>query len=710
MNGLLGVLGTGFDLLLVVLGFGLVVFIHELGHFVAARWAGIRVLAFAIGFGPALCSYRKGLGWRRGSSTKEHEELVKASAGGQEPASERVSPTEYRINALPFGGYVKMLGQEDLDPGAVSAAPDSYQSAKPWKRMIVISAGVVMNVVLAAFLFIIVFLVGLDVEPAKIGSVAPGSPADTAVALNADELGVDEAGLRPGDVVTRSNDRPPNSFQDLVLASAMGGPKRPVRFEVERAGFSEPLRFRITPERGRLSGLYEIGITPFRSARLFDVESEAEQELLGERLAEIGAGGVEPGMTLARIDGFEVERGAHQLVEAARDSGGEPLALEFESDDGRTVEVSMSPEPELRTDLVQAPGDEDVVALEHVLGLTPVLRVGEAQDKSHKQGLRDGDVFVRLGSVEYPSIVQGIMEIRANRGRVVSAVVLREDDAGDVREVPLKLRVSSAGQVGFWVSDTARSSTLLARPPTTLQTIEGEEYEPAARTLIDHPGARIREVAGEAVETLAEARMVLDRATRGEQAPVTVDVVVELPLRDEQGEAITTLEEWTLDEGALSRLRELAWTSSFPLGLFAPEQKELKAEGPFHAVWMGVEETHRVMMTTYATFERLFAGTVKVEHLKGPVGIAHVGTRIASKGFIWLLFFLAIISVNLAVINFLPLPIVDGGQFLMIVWEQVRGRPMPIPVQNAITLAGLVLIGTLFVIVTFNDVRGLLGG
>jgi len=223
---------------------------------------------------------------------------------------------------------VKMLGQEDLDPGAVSAAPDSYQSAKPWKRMIVISAGVVMNVVLAAFLFIIVFLVGLDVEPAKIGSVAPGSPADTAVALNADELGVDEAGLRPGDVVTRSNDRPPNSFQDLVLASAMGGPKRPVRFEVERAGFSEPLRFRITPERGRLSGLYEIGITPFRSARLFDVESEAEQELLGERLAEIGAGGVEPGMTFTRIDGVEVERGAHQLAEAARDSGGEPLALE----------------------------------------------------------------------------------------------------------------------------------------------------------------------------------------------------------------------------------------------------------------------------------------------------------------------------------------------------------------------------------------------
>ncbi|MEZ6318389.1 MAG: site-2 protease family protein [Phycisphaerales bacterium] len=67
------------------------------------------------------------------------------------------------------------------------------------------------------------------------------------------------------------------------------------------------------------------------------------------------------------------------------------------------------------------------------------------------------------------------------------------------------------------------------------------------------------------------------------------------------------------------------------------------------------------------------------------------------------------ISVNLAVINFLPLPIVDGGQFLMLVYEQVRGRPVPILVQNAVTLAGLVLIGGAFLFVTFNDVKSLFG-
>ena len=82
-------------------------------------------------------------------------------------------------------------------------------------------------------------------------------------------------------------------------------------------------------------------------------------------------------------------------------------------------------------------------------------------------------------------------------------------------------------------------------------------------------------------------------------------------------------------------------------------------------------------------------GTVKAEHLEGPVGIAHLGTMIADRGFIWVMFFLGLISVNLAVINFLPLPIVDGGQFLMLCYEGLRSRPAPTPAPPAATLAGL---------------------
>ncbi len=112
-------LTTILDLALVIVAFGMIIFFHELGHFLAARWAGIRVLAFALGFGPAAFSWRRGLGLRKGSSSEEYQQrLAMATAGG-------ISPTEYRLNYLPFGGYVKMLGQEDLNPEATSEETDS---------------------------------------------------------------------------------------------------------------------------------------------------------------------------------------------------------------------------------------------------------------------------------------------------------------------------------------------------------------------------------------------------------------------------------------------------------------------------------------------------------------------------------------------------------------------------------------------------------
>src|SRR5579862_6050839 len=113
MAAFLDALSSVPDLLLVVLGFSAIIIIHEAGHFFAARWAGIRVLAFAVGFGPALVSYRKGLGLRKGSSEPEYNKLksddVKNRTGAVDSTSAAsrtagISSTEYRLNCLPFGG------------------------------------------------------------------------------------------------------------------------------------------------------------------------------------------------------------------------------------------------------------------------------------------------------------------------------------------------------------------------------------------------------------------------------------------------------------------------------------------------------------------------------------------------------------------------------------------------------------------------------
>jgi len=690
--------------------------VHELGHFLAARWAGIRVLAFAMGFGPALVSFRKGLGWRRGSSEAEYLELARRQRIGErgyvKGADGPVAPTEYRLNALPFGGYVKMLGQEDLNPDATSDAPDSYQSTAPVKRMVVISAGVIMNLITAAILFVAVFMVGLQTEPPKVGDVAAGKPASKAVASNAAELGVTEIGLKPGDEIVSINGVPPRSFNDLMLAVAMAKQGTDIQISVKREGVASPLAFTIRPERSRTTALMEIGVEPSRSTNVFKINAPAEAAEFSERLASVGLKGVEEGMTLVSAGGRPARSGA-ALTRAARESGGQPFELVFAKGD-RKVTVAVTPQAELQTDLVGPEGSQKV--LDHLLGLTPVMTVADVP-KGMASKLKPGDVFARLGSTEYPSIAQGTAEISSRKGKTIDAIVLRTNTSGKVEPITLVLDVSSKGQIGIYVGDTSRTQTLLASPPERLTRIQAgaQPRTPPAASVITRPGTRVTAVNDKPVANFTELRATLMAATRGAAdklaagqttSGATVKLKLELPLRT--GTPPTEVVDWVLAPADIAELHALGWVSPvFAGGLFELEEFVLKANGPVDAIKTGLHETHRVMMTTYLTFARLFDGTVKVEHLKGPVGIAHLGTVVASRGFIWLLFFMALISVNLAVLNFLPMPIVDGGQFVFLLVEQAMGRPVPVRIQNAATLAGLVVIGSMFLIVTFNDIMNL---
>lgn len=706
MNQLLGLVGSAFDLLLVVLGFGFIIFIHELGHFLAARWAGIRVLAFAIGFGTAAASYRKGMGWRRGSSEREYLELQKRGT------AQAISPTEYRFNWLPFGGYVKMLGQDDTDPTATSDAPDSYQKAKVWKRMVVISAGVVMNIILASVLFVAVFMTGLKTEPAMIGVIRPSSPASRAIAIG----GEAEPGLKPGDTVLSVNGRKANSFNDLILATAMTSKGGTLRVAVRRPGNPDIIDFDVRPELSEFTGLQEIGVEPPRTNQVLSARDAQGLEEGKAILARLGLAGVDPGMKLTSVAGKPVSL-IQDAFDAIDKSGGEPVEAVFTGGpNGGTATIRLEPQAAFQAGLV-ALGKKSLTPVEHLLGLTPVLKVGPASDATEaaaRQGLQDDDIFARIGSVEFPSIASGIAEIRASTGKKIEVSVLRKQPDGSrvlVRIDPPPT-VKSGGIIGFARADTADTDTLVAVPPARITDARhpGDGSAPAAARLITHPGTRITAVGGAKVSSFTQLRATLRDATRAafDSGAPTATVAMTLELPSLQSAAPRTeVKDWILSREDLNSLFALGWRSKLDAGLFEPAQFTLKAAGPVDALRMGLSETKRVMMSTYITFARLFEGTVKVEHLKGPVGIAHMGTRIAERGPIWLLFFMALISVNLAVINFLPLPIVDGGQFLFLVFEQVRGKPVPIAIQNVTTIAGLLLIGTMFVIVTFHDIANL---
>src|SRR5207253_4218993 len=143
----------------------------------------------------ALIAWRKGIGFKVGTTTKEYERRVQAkldesrSSSSQLELESKEKPswsgedfkrasdelglgeTEYRLNWIPLGGYVKMLGQDDMNPNAISEDPRAYPQKSVGARMLVISAGVIMNIILAALLFMGLFTFGHKVPPAVVGGI-----------------------------------------------------------------------------------------------------------------------------------------------------------------------------------------------------------------------------------------------------------------------------------------------------------------------------------------------------------------------------------------------------------------------------------------------------------------------------------------------------------------------------------------------------------
>jgi regulator of sigma E protease len=191
MSQLLSVLQTIFDMG-VVLGF--MILIHEFGHYAAAKYFGVRVEQFAIGFGKRLVGFRRG-------------------------------ETEYRINVLPLGGYVKMSGENPMDDR--TGDPGEFLSHPRWQRFIIALAGPAMNVMLAIALLTGVYMMHYEYpavldEPAVVGWVSADSPAE-------------KAGIASGDKIVQVEDIKNPTWEQVNIKDALS-PNQPLKYEIEHDG------------------------------------------------------------------------------------------------------------------------------------------------------------------------------------------------------------------------------------------------------------------------------------------------------------------------------------------------------------------------------------------------------------------------------------------------------------------------------------------
>jgi regulator of sigma E protease len=144
--------------------------------------------------------------------------------------------------------------------------------------------------------------------------------------------------------------------------------------------------------------------------------------------------------------------------------------------------------------------------------------------------------------------------------------------------------------------------------------------------------------------------------------------------------------------------------SIFSLTPFKPLEVRIVKRNPIKAIAWGAGETRNFIVSTYLSLRSLIKGTVSTETLSGPLGIGRLGVQVVrERPLIDFVYLLAFISATLAVINFLPLPVVDGGHAVFLLIEKIRGRPLPVKIMNAVQFAGLVLLGLAFVLLTWQD-------
>jgi len=267
---------------------GVLIFVHELGHFLAARRIGVRVLTFSLGFGPKILKIKRG-------------------------------DTEYCVSAIPLGGYVKMAGESPEDPR--SGAPDEFMSKSKWERFQVLIMGPLMNILLAVVVLAVVLAQGAEVpayddRSPLLGGVEKGSVAE-------------RAGLQRGDrLLTVAGDEVP-TWRDVEVAVGTRA-NRDVAITFERGGRTQSVDLR--PEAQGRYEIGDIGVLP-------DVNPSVRAVVMGDPADRAG---VKAGDIVMAVDGERVIFARH-LAEAISKNGGRQIDLLIKRGEAE-LHVAVTPE------------------------------------------------------------------------------------------------------------------------------------------------------------------------------------------------------------------------------------------------------------------------------------------------------------------------------------------------------------------------------
>jgi regulator of sigma E protease len=654
---------TILNILYVAFGLGMVIFLHELGHFGMAKACDVFVERFSIGFPPTIWSRKWG-------------------------------ETEYALGAIPFGGYVKMLGQDDMDPSQLTSEeiaqdPRSYSAKPVWQRMAIISAGVTMNVLTAVLFFAAAYGLGLQVHEPVAGGVVAGGPAW-------------RAGLRTGDVVEKVNGRETHDFLDIIRGVALSN--KPIRLEGKRAD-GTPFDVEVTPD---LKGTRrEIGMETAFAAEIGELEGNAPPVMPGTPAAKADPP-LKPGDRIVAIDGQPVRSYADMLDLFARRRA-EEITLDVRRGGGHgqraeRVEVKIGPN-KARSFGARVEFNEIVAVVEgspaERAGIKPGDRITKVDGK---------DVGAQIDPLRLPYLLGD------SAGQTVALEILREESGAQQTRA---VQIVPEDRPG-WAEQPSHPGEPLSIPSI------GVAFHLTPRVLNIAEGGPAAKAGLQFGDIVTKVAFVLPKSAKPEPGrdgkPIEIDM--------EETTEGASLRNFAFAFATMQRLPQRTVRLTFtrpgkdkPLtaeltpwsapddswyvptrGFFPdPLTGTLKAKSVGQALALGYDSTKNSVVELYLTLRNLITLDLSFKELRGPLGIAEIAYKVADQGFAELLKFLGFLSVNLAVLNFLPIPVLDGGHMVFLVWEAVTRRRPSERVVVAATYLGMFFILGLMGTVIYLD-------
>lgn len=556
---------------------GVLVAFHELGHFLFAKMMGVRVLVFSIGFGPKLLSFTKG-------------------------------DTEYRLSAIPLGGYVRMFGESFEQELTDEEKKYSFLHQATWKKSLIAFAGPLFNFILPIILLFFVIVGNEQILLPKIGSFTENSIAQ-------------KSGLMVGDLVKEVDGEKVESFSKLAEIISEN-PDNKLNFLVERKenGQQKLLNIEVTPKAQEEKLLYE---TAKKVGRIGIIPAVMQPIVFIEKNSPLRESGLLSGDKIIKVNQKEI------------------LSYEDLNNDSELFHQAMLTIARTKHQ------HETVLEIKTSNISKNDLSIGEIVHKhstfvDHKE-LKKSEILInaikeKLHHHFGMTSAQGLV-LEVKSGSIASGLKLQSGD----------LIVGVDGEA-------------LVSPSQLLQKFMADFNKEHLLSVIKADGTG--QIVGVKFKKNTESELGID--------------------------------------GDIEKLLGIKFAQVFSMGDFVT-----KNVGPIEALIRSVKQTNDIAIATLSSFLMLVKREVPASQIGGPIMIFDVASQAAQKGLVYYIMLMCMLSINLGILNLLPIPALDGGHLLMFGIEAVQRKPLTPKTRAVATQIGFILLLALMIYAFLNDLSRL---